>query len=170
MSQNGNSTLWIKQIPTGPFSRLTFGDTANLRPTWSADGRSLVYIGNAGTNGGSLMSRRADGTGTAQLLARSPFAWAQVRETRDGKWVVGRRSFFEAGSGDIYAIRKGDSTVVPLVTSPATEVEPVSMARLSPSRIIEATMVAIAVFSARINCIRAWNGASTGRSTLTSAP
>ena len=125
MIQNGNSTLWIKQIPTGPFSRLTFGDTANLRPTWSADGRSLIYIGNAGTNGGSLMSRRADGTGTAQMLARSPFSWAQVRETRDGKWVLGRRSFFEAGSGDIFAFRKGDSTGVPLVTSPATELEPV---------------------------------------------
>ncbi len=50
--QNGVSAIWIKQIPTGPFSRLTFGDTANLRPTWTADGRSLVYVGNATTNGG----------------------------------------------------------------------------------------------------------------------
>jgi Tol biopolymer transport system component len=125
MVQNGNSALWIKRIPSGPFSRLTFGDTANLRPTWTADGRSLVYVGNATTNGGSIMSRRADGTGTAQTLARTPFAWAQTRETRDGKWVLGRRSFFEAGSGDIYAVRKGDSTLVPLVTSPAVELEPV---------------------------------------------
>ena len=43
--QNGINTIWVKQLPAGPFSRLTFGDTANLRPTWSADGRSVVYLG-----------------------------------------------------------------------------------------------------------------------------
>jgi eukaryotic-like serine/threonine-protein kinase len=122
--QNGNDAIWIKQIPTGPFSRLTFGDTANLRPTWSADGRSLVYIGTASTNGGVLMMRRADGTGIAQTLSRSPFAFAHVFETHDGKWIVARRSFFEAGTGDIYGIRKGDSTLVPLVTGPASEIDP----------------------------------------------
>ena len=99
---NGNSALWIKHLPSGPASRVTFGDTANLRPTWSADGRSLVYIGNAGANGGQVMRRRADGTGAAQVLVKSPFAFAQASETQDGKWMLARRSFLEAGSGDIY--------------------------------------------------------------------
>ncbi|MEP7176249.1 MAG: protein kinase [Gemmatimonadales bacterium] len=121
---NGNSALWIKHLPIGPASRVTFGDTANLRPTWSADGRSLVYIGNAGANGGRVMRRRADGTGTSQVLVKSPFAFAQGSETRDGKWVLARRSFGEAGAGDIYAVRAGDSTLTPLVTGPATEIEP----------------------------------------------
>ena len=124
MVQNSNSAIWIKQLPVGPFSRLTFGDTLNLRPTWSADGRSLIYIGNAGTNGGSVMRRRADGTGKAETLVRSPFAFAHAVETRDGKWLLPRRSFLEAGAGDIYGVRAGDSTLVPLVTGPATEVEP----------------------------------------------
>ena len=70
------------------------------------------------------MSRRADGTGAARTLARSPFTFGQTFETRDGKWVLARRSFFEPGAGDIFGIRKGDSTLVPLVTGPATEVEP----------------------------------------------
>jgi eukaryotic-like serine/threonine-protein kinase len=121
---NGNSSLWIKQLPSGPASRVTFGDTANLRPTWSADGRSLVYIGNAGVNGGQAMRRRADGTGSAQLLVRSPFAFSQASETHDGRWLLLRRSFGETGAGDIYGVRAGDSTLVPLVTGPATEVEP----------------------------------------------
>ncbi len=121
---NGNSALWIKQLPSGPASRVTFGDTANLRPTWSADGRSLVYVGNAGPNGGQALRRRADGTGTAQQLTRSPFSWAQVSETRDGRWTLLRRSFLEAGAGDIYGMRAGDSTLVRLVAGPATEIEP----------------------------------------------
>ena len=124
MVQNGNSAIWIKQIPVGPFSRLTFGDTANLRPAWSADGRSLVYVGNAGPNGGAPMTRRADGTGVARTLVHSAFAFAQAAETHDGKWLLARRSFLEAGAGDIYGIRTGDSTLVPLVTGPATEIEP----------------------------------------------
>jgi eukaryotic-like serine/threonine-protein kinase len=121
---NGNSALWIKQLPSGPASRVTFGDTANLRPTWSGDGRSLIYIGNAGANGGQLMRRRADGTGIAQVLVKSPFAFAQARETKDGKWLLARRSFLEVGAGDIYGVRAGDSTLTPLVTGPASEIEP----------------------------------------------
>jgi serine/threonine-protein kinase len=122
--QNGNNAVWIKQIPTGPFSRLTFGDTTNLRPTWTADGRSLVYLGNASTNGGIPMMRRADGTGTRRTLVHSSFTYGQTFQTRDGKWVIARRSFFEQGKGDIYGVREGDSTLVPLVTGPATEIHP----------------------------------------------
>ncbi|HET7468653.1 MAG TPA: protein kinase [Gemmatimonadales bacterium] len=124
LQQNGINSIWIKQLPFGPFSRLTFGDTANLRPTWSPDGRSLIYIGNASAPGGRIMRRRADGTGTAELLTKSPFAWAQALSTPDGRWILARRSVAEAGNGDIYGIRVGDSTVVPLVTGPATEAEP----------------------------------------------
>ena len=122
--QGGNNAVWIKQLPTGPFSRLTFGDTTNLRPTWSADGRSLVYLGNAGTNGGLPTMRRADGTGTVRTLLHSSFSFGQTFQTRDGKWVIVRRSFFEPGKGDIFGIREGDSTLVPLVTGPASEVHP----------------------------------------------
>ncbi len=124
MVQSSNSAIWIKQIPLGPFSRLTFGDTANLRPTWSPDGRSVIYIGNSNTNGGTPMRRRADGTGKAETLVRSPFAFAHTAETRDGQWLLARRSFLEPGAGDIYGARMGDSTLVPLVTGPATEIEP----------------------------------------------
>src|SRR4029453_1362776 len=75
-------------------------------------------------NGGRVMRRRADGTGTAQVLVKSRFAFAQASETRDGKWVLARRSFVEAGSGDIYGVRAGDSTLPPLVTGPAGGREP----------------------------------------------
>jgi serine/threonine-protein kinase len=122
--QNGTSSIWIKQLPVGPFSRLTFGDTSNLRPTWTPDGRSLIYIGNASAPGGVAMRRRADGTGTAETLIHTPFNWAQALSTPDGRWLLVRRSVQEAGNGDIFGVRSGDSALVPLVTGPATEAEP----------------------------------------------
>ena len=43
--------LWVKQLDTGPLSRLTFKGTRNLRPTWSRDGGSLTFVSNrAGQN------------------------------------------------------------------------------------------------------------------------
>jgi tRNA A-37 threonylcarbamoyl transferase component Bud32/dipeptidyl aminopeptidase/acylaminoacyl peptidase len=119
--QNGINSIWVKQLPAGAFSRVTFGDTSNLRPTWTADGRSLVYVGNATTPGGLPMTRRADGTGSARTLLQSTWTFGQAFETRDGKWLVVRRSFQEEGQGNIYAVRIGDTTLVPLATSPAIE-------------------------------------------------
>jgi serine/threonine-protein kinase len=124
LTQNGNSSIWIKQLPVGPFSRLTFGDTSNLRPTWTPDGRSLIYVGNVSAPGGVVMRRRADGTGSAEVLIHSPFMWAQALPSPDGRWILARRSVQEAGNGDIFGVRAGDSALVPLVTGPATEALP----------------------------------------------
>jgi eukaryotic-like serine/threonine-protein kinase len=124
LTQNGNSSIWIKQLPVGPFSRLTFGDTSNLRPAWTPDGRSLIYIGNVSAPGGMVMRRRADGTGSAEVLIHSPFMWAQALPSPDGRWILARRSVQEAGNGDIFGVRAGDSALVPLVTGPATEALP----------------------------------------------
>jgi serine/threonine-protein kinase len=121
VSQNGINTIWIKQLPAGPYSRLTFGDTGNMRPTWSADGRSIVYLANVTNVGGTAVMRRADGTGGPRTLLAAKPAWGQAFQTRDGRWLVLRSSIFEAGKGDVYAVRMGDTTLVPLANSHATE-------------------------------------------------
>jgi eukaryotic-like serine/threonine-protein kinase len=121
VDQNGISTVWVKQLPAGPYSRLTFGDTGNMRPTWSADGRSVVYLAEVGTNGGTPAVRRADGTGGARTLVPRGRAWGQALQTRDGRWLLLRSSFFEPGKGDIFGVRIGDTTLVPLVTGAAAE-------------------------------------------------
>jgi eukaryotic-like serine/threonine-protein kinase len=118
---NGINNVWVKQLPVGPYSRLTFGDSGNMRPTWSADGRSILYLGQLIEAGGRPMIRKADGTGSVQDLLSSDMAWGQALQTRDARWLVLRRSTFQPGKGDVFGLRMGDTTVVPLVTSPATE-------------------------------------------------
>jgi serine/threonine-protein kinase len=92
-----------------------------MRPTWSADGRSLVYLANVTNVGGTPVMRRADGTGGPRTLLQPKPAWGQAFQTRDGRWLVLRSSIFEAGKGDIYGVRMGDTTLVPLAHGPATE-------------------------------------------------
>jgi serine/threonine-protein kinase len=121
--QNGINTIWVKQLPAGPYSRLTFGDSGNMRPTWSADGRSVIYLANVTTVGGTPLTRRADGTGGVESLLPARSVWGQALQTRDGRWLILRSSIFEPGKGNIYGVRMGDTTLVPIATSPATEVD-----------------------------------------------
>jgi Periplasmic component of the Tol biopolymer transport system len=122
--QNGINAIWIKQLPSGPFSRLTFGDSSNMRPSWAADGRSIVYLAEVDNIGGTPVIRRADGTGSARELRPRKSVWGHAFETRDGRWIVLRSSVFEPGKGNIYGMRAGDTTLVPLVDGPATEGDP----------------------------------------------
>jgi Tol biopolymer transport system component len=114
--------IWVKQLPSGPFSRITFGDTVHFRPNWTADGKSLVYLNDLGAGAGQPTMSRADGTGTPHQLLHSAMQFGQAFETHG--WMVMRRSFGEPGAGDIYAFRTGDTTLVPLLTTSAREMSP----------------------------------------------
>ncbi|MBK5189476.1 MAG: PD40 domain-containing protein, partial [Gemmatimonadaceae bacterium] len=121
LARNGKPDIWVKQLPGGPFSRITFGDTANFRPTWAPDGAHVLYLGDRGDGGGILFSKRADGVGPATRLLSSKIGFGQAFESANGQWLIGRRVLAEAGNGDILGAHIGDTTVVPLVASPARE-------------------------------------------------
>jgi serine/threonine-protein kinase len=123
--RNGRTDIWVKQLPAGPFSRITFGDTSSVRPVWSPDGREVLYVTDRGGSGvGPLYAHRADGTGTARSLLSSKLDFGQVVPSRDGRWLVLRTSSSSTGGGDILGLRVGDTTLVPLVATPATELYP----------------------------------------------
>jgi Tol biopolymer transport system component len=124
LNRVGSQDVWAKQLPFGPFSRITFGDTPHFRPAWTADAKSLLYITDAGTGAGGPAMSRADGTGPPQNVLKSAYSFGQVLQSRDGRWLVLRRALNEAGTGDIYGMKAGDTTLVPLLTSQATETAP----------------------------------------------
>ncbi len=125
LTRNGKEDVWVKQLPAGPFSRVTFGDTASVRPAWTPDGRTLVYVNDRTGNGvGSIYTHRADGTGTPQLVLASRIDFGQAVYSRDGRWMLLRRTTSDSGNGDILGMRTGDPALVPLVTSPAREFFP----------------------------------------------
>jgi len=118
---DGNNDIWIKHLPDGPLERLTSGDRLETSPFWSPNGEFVAY-----SRGDQLLAnldiwqRRADGTGSPQLVLETEQSLYRGRWSPDGVWMVlhtspGPRS----GDDDILGFRPGvDSVAIPLVADP----------------------------------------------------
>jgi Tol biopolymer transport system component len=124
LQRSAKSDIWVKQLPGGPFSRITFGDTGYTRPSWTPDGSQVLFLADRGDGGGVPTLRRADGVGAATRLLSSKIAFGQALESPDGSWLIVRRVAGETGNGDISAVHVGDTVLTPLVASPAREFTP----------------------------------------------
>jgi len=116
---DGNTDVWIKQLPDGPFERLTLDDVVETEPFWSTDGEFVTYVKNESENY-DAWRRRADGTGVPQLLLDDERSLHQVRWSPDGEWMVFRAGLLlgPLGEHDIVGFRPGvDSAAVPLIAS-----------------------------------------------------
>jgi serine/threonine-protein kinase len=118
LNTNSGDDIWIKELPAGPLSRLTFDSASEQRPRWTPDGKSVTYIVDGA---GSLRQRPADGTGKEQVLVETP-ATPNLLEgswSRNGDWLLLR----VGGNGpsklrNILAFRPGvDSAPMELLAS-----------------------------------------------------
>ena len=118
LDSEGVWDLWVKRLDTGPLSRLTFEGPQNRRATWSPDGQSLTFVSTRGGGGGDLWTKRADGSGPAELLIDREGDMAEGFYSPDGMWLVSREGGGSASEGDIFALRPGvDSEAVSLVAT-----------------------------------------------------
>jgi len=119
----GALNVWIKQLDRGPFTRISFGG-ADRRPVWSPDGKMVAFVRD--TMGTSVvMGRYADGSRPDTVLVHIDRQAQEVDWSRDGKWIVVRTDNGSAGAGDLVGVRtSGDTTPVPLVSGPYTELNP----------------------------------------------
>ncbi len=123
LSTDAGDDIWVKQLPRGPLSRVTFDSTSEFRPRWTPDGRYVTYGSNRAPIS-DLYETLADGTGAERLLLHLPVAIGIFEGlfTRDGRWLVVRTGgvLGQVGGRDIWAIRPGiDSVPVPIVSTPA---------------------------------------------------
>jgi len=113
--------LWVKELPSGPTSRVTIDSAASFRPRWLPGGRALSYVANAGA-GLELRRVAADGTGGSSLLARNERGLYEGAVSPDGRWIVARTSGGIGRQGrDIIGYRAGDTTAVPLMANPTVD-------------------------------------------------
>jgi len=122
-STGGGLSVYLKQLNSGVFSRLSFGGQ-DRRPAWSPDGRTVAFVRDS-LNGGGAYGVAADGSGAEKLLARLDVPIQEVAWSADGQWLVLRTDNGTSGAGDLIGVRiNGDTTPVALVASRFTEMHP----------------------------------------------
>jgi serine/threonine-protein kinase len=117
-NSDGGFDVWVKQLDTGPLTRLTFEGSENFRATWS-DEQWLTFVSNrAGSY--DLWTKRADGSGTAELVLDREADIREALYSADGAWLAFREGSFQGG--DLYAVRLPlDSAAVPLPLTQSAE-------------------------------------------------
>ena len=117
---------WIYDVRRNTFTRVT-SEGFNLRPEWTADGKSIVYISVRGAES-AIYRQAADGSSPAELLYRPEYEAFEAFTSPDMKWLVYRTAPGMKFSRDILAVPlEGEKVVREIVTGPNTE----SLPRLS---------------------------------------
>jgi serine/threonine-protein kinase len=118
--------IWVKALPTGPFTRLTFSGTASDRPVWSPDGQRIAFLTDGGGNGRQAWGQRADGGSTASILGTWPGRMDEVDFSPDGRWLIGRTFGSGGGTRKLLVMEIGADTVMRmLLDGPADMYAPV---------------------------------------------
>jgi serine/threonine-protein kinase len=117
--------IWVKELDRGPLSRLTFHDSPDRRPRWSADGQRILFNSDRGENT-DLWERRADGTGSPELVLDLERPILEVQRSPDEEWFILRLGGQAAtvGGRDIVGLRAGDTVTVPLAAEEYDEKAP----------------------------------------------
>jgi WD40-like Beta Propeller Repeat len=116
LNTEAGDDIWVKQLPHGPLSRISYDPAPDFRPHWSPDGRFITF--GSMRNPLGLYQRRADGAGADSLLVEGGLeegVWSP-----DGRWLLLRRGAAGPGPGgrNITGVRPGtDSVPVPLLAT-----------------------------------------------------
>jgi tRNA A-37 threonylcarbamoyl transferase component Bud32 len=115
---NGHEDIWVKELPRGPLSRVSFDSGKAFRPRWNADGRAVRYLLQDPRS--RVVEHAADGTGATRELFVPPRGILESELSPDGSRMIVRLGGIknQLGGRDLFVYEpKGDPTLKPLVAS-----------------------------------------------------
>jgi Tol biopolymer transport system component/tRNA A-37 threonylcarbamoyl transferase component Bud32 len=116
------SRIWVKPLAGGPTQLVTSENRSSYEPAWTPDGRDLLFDSDEGA---AIYRRRADGSGSAERVARVPNGALGMTLHKDGKTLVFRGDDPAKGRRQLLKLRLGsDSEPTPLLTAPGDETHP----------------------------------------------
>jgi Tol biopolymer transport system component/tRNA A-37 threonylcarbamoyl transferase component Bud32 len=116
--------IWVKQLPRGPLTRLTFGSSSSSRPAWHPDNRRVSFVRTRATIR-HVWIQRADGSAPAESLVAHPGTTVdEITWTPDGRTGI-IRTGSSARVRDLMMFRPGvDSVARPFVAGEFDEFAP----------------------------------------------
>jgi Tol biopolymer transport system component len=109
-SEAGETQIWVKQLATGTFSRLSFNVSNADRPVWTPDGRRVAYLA---TRDGRRTAwvQRADGSDSAGAASPGDTQLDEIAFDPLGRYTVFRSQGGGQGSRRLLISRNGVDTV-----------------------------------------------------------
>ena len=124
-TRDQESDIWSWDLVGHTFTRLTFDPGRDLFPLWFPDGSRLAYTAHGSTEA-FLVWQAADGTGTAEQLAKSTGQIWSASFLHDAAGILVSGDLTGSGSGDDIAIvpLDGSGEITALLDSPHDEKMP----------------------------------------------
>jgi len=121
LATDAGDDIWVKQLPHGTVSRVSYDSAAEYRPRWMPNGRDVMFASNRrGEGAGGLYRRAANGTGADSLILRADGGVFEGAWSPDERWLVYRTggTIGQVGGRDIVGIRPGvDTAPVPVIAT-----------------------------------------------------
>ena len=115
--------IWVKRLPSGPLSRVSFKPGGASRPVWTADGRRVAFISAQAGGVRQGWVQRADGSAEAEVLLKTGRSVEGIDWMPDGKRFLARLGS-TTGGRDIVLASEGDTAQRLLVSGPYDEFAP----------------------------------------------
>src|SRR5688572_15670236 len=103
------SQIWVRPLPTGPRTLLSFASRENWRPRWTPDGRSVSFLSGSGPAELALVVRRFDASDRGDTLLPASGALSEIEWHPDGLTAILRVGNL-VGTRDIMRFTPGADT------------------------------------------------------------
>lgn len=108
---NAVGYLWKKELPDGKPQRVTNGKDFEFEPSFSADGKTLLYTTWNDSAAGAIYKLNMQGTPKPVRLSRQKGIYRQPVFSADGKWILFRKEGGNDELGESYTSNPGIYTM-----------------------------------------------------------